>query len=86
MSFDVSVGVQRGAAIDNLEQFAGSRGRVSEGVSRAEHGNNLQIVACRRLSVLANNALRAHHASSHGGVSTNALADILLSFFEMILQ
>ena len=37
------------------------------------------------VSVLANNALRAHHASAHGGVSTNGLSDILLSFFEMIL-
>ena len=37
------------------------------------------------VSVLANNALRAHHASAHGGVSTNGLSDILLIFFEMIL-
>ena len=39
------------------------------------------------VSVLANNPLRAHHASgsAHGGVSTNVLSDILLSFFEMIL-
>ena len=37
------------------------------------------------VSVLANNVLRAHHASAHGGVSTNGLSDILLIFFEMIL-
>ena len=37
------------------------------------------------LSVLANNALRAHHASAHGGVSTNGLSDILLIFKKMIL-
>ena len=30
------------------------------------------------VSVLANNDLRAHHASAHGGVSTNGLSDILL--------
>ena len=29
---------------------------------------------------VANNALRAHHASAHGGVSTNGLADICLIF------
>ena len=37
------------------------------------------------VSVLANNALRAHHASVHGGVSTNGLSAILLIFFKMIL-
>ena len=37
------------------------------------------------VSVLANNALRAHHASAHGGVSTNGLSDIVLICFEMIL-
>ena len=36
------------------------------------------------VSVLANNALRAHHASVHGGVSTNGLSAILLIFWEMI--
>ena len=35
--------------------------------------------------ILANNALRAHHASAHGGLSANVLLDICLSFFEMIL-
>ena len=35
--------------------------------------------------VLANNALRAHHASAHAGVSTNGLPDICLIFFEMIM-
>ena len=35
--------------------------------------------------ILANNALRAHHASVHGGLSANGLSDICLSFFEMIL-
>ena len=35
--------------------------------------------------ILANNALRAHHASAHGGLSANVLSDICLSFFEMIL-
>ena len=34
------------------------------------------------VSVLANNAIRAHHASAHGGVSTNGLADILLVFLK----
>ena len=34
--------------------------------------------------ILANNALRAHHASAHGGLSANGLSDI--SFFEMILS
>ena len=33
------------------------------------------------VSVLANNAIRAHHASAHGGVSTNGLSDMLLIFF-----
>ena len=37
------------------------------------------------VSVLVNNALRAHHASAHDGVSTNGLSDIFLIFFEMIL-
>ena len=37
------------------------------------------------VSVLANNALRAHHASAHGGVSNNGLSDILLIFLKMIL-
>ena len=36
--------------------------------------------------ILANNALRAHHASAHGGLSANGLSDICLSFFEMILS
>ena len=31
-------------------------------------------------------ALQAHHASAHGGVSTNGLSDILLIVFEMILS
>ena len=35
--------------------------------------------------ILANIALRIHHASAHGGLSTNVLSDICLSFFEMIL-
>ena len=35
--------------------------------------------------ILANNALRAHHARAHGGLSANGLSDICLSFFEMIL-
>ena len=35
--------------------------------------------------ILANNALRAHHASAHGGLSANGLSDICLIFFEMIL-
>ena len=35
--------------------------------------------------ILVNNALRAHHASAHGGLSANGLSDICLSFFEMIL-
>ena len=30
------------------------------------------------VSVLANNALQAHHASAHGGVSTNGLSDIYI--------
>ena len=34
------------------------------------------------VSVLANNA---HHASAHGGVSTNDLSDILLILLKMIL-
>ena len=36
--------------------------------------------------ILANNALRAHHASAHGGLSANGLSDICLSFIEMILS
>ena len=31
--------------------------------------------------ILANNALRAHHASAHAGLSANGLSDICLSFF-----
>ena len=31
--------------------------------------------------ILANNALRAHHARAHGGLSANGLSDICLSFF-----
>ena len=31
--------------------------------------------------ILANNALRAHHASAHGGLSANVLSYICLSFF-----
>ena len=31
--------------------------------------------------ILANNALRAHHASAHGGVSTNGLLNICLNVF-----
>ena len=37
------------------------------------------------VSVLANNALRAHHASAHGGVSTNGLSDVLLFLIFFIL-
>ena len=37
------------------------------------------------VQILANNALRAHHASAHGGLSANGLSDICLSFFEMII-
>ena len=32
-------------------------------------------------NILANNALRAHHASAHGGLSANGLSDICLIFF-----
>ena len=35
--------------------------------------------------ILANNSLRAHHASVHGGLSANGLSGISLSFFEMNL-
>ena len=40
--------------------------------------------------ILANNALRAHHASAHGGLSANVLSYIfffihVICFFEMIL-
>ena len=31
--------------------------------------------------ILANNTLREHHASAHGGLSANVLSDICLSFF-----
>ena len=31
--------------------------------------------------ILANNALQAHHASAHGGASTNGLSDIFFFFF-----
>ena len=31
--------------------------------------------------ILANNALRAHHASAHDGLSANGLSDICLIFF-----
>ena len=48
------------------------------------HSSTIYNVICLSVSVLANNALRAHHASAHGGVSTNSLSDILLSFFEII--
>ena len=37
------------------------------------------------VSVLANNALLAHHASAHGGVSTTCLSGIVFICFEMIL-
>ena len=33
------------------------------------------------LYLLSNNALRAYHASAHGGMSTNGLADICLILF-----
>ena len=33
------------------------------------------------VDILANSALRAHHASAHGGVSTNGLSDMCLIFF-----
>ncbi len=36
--------------------------------------------------ILAMNALRAHQANAHGGLSANGLSDICLSFFEMILS
>ena len=39
-----------------------------------------------QLSRISPNALRAHHASAHGGLSANGLSDICLSFFEMILS
>ena len=45
----------------------------------------ITIISTVSVSVLANNALCAHHASAHGGVSTNGLSDIWLIFFEMIL-
>ena len=51
MSFDVSVGVQRGAAIDYLERFAGSR--VSEGVSHAETTKTHTIVTSSPIGVIA---------------------------------
>ena len=35
--------------------------------------------------ILANNALHAHHASAHGGLSANVLSYICLRFFEMII-
>ena len=35
--------------------------------------------------ILANNALRSHHVSAHGGVSTNGLSDICYILFEMII-
>ena len=38
------------------------------------------------IHIMANNALRAHHASAHGGLSANGLSDICLSIFEMILS
>ena len=51
------------------------------------HGGGLltKWLRCRTVSVsvLANNALRAHHASAHGGVSTNGLSDILLIFLKL---
>ena len=33
------------------------------------------------LHILANNAIRAHNASAHGGLSANVLSDICLIFF-----
>ena len=38
------------------------------------------------VAILANNAPRAHHASAHGGVSSNGLSDICLIFFEILLS
>ena len=35
--------------------------------------------------ILANNTIRAHHASAHGGLSANVQSDICLSFFDMLL-
>ena len=43
------------------------------------HHDNIMFFS---VSVLANNALRAHHASAHGGGSTNGLSDILLIFLK----
>ena len=45
--------------------------------------NAMQKVVAISVSVviLANNALRAHHASAHGGVSTNGLLNICLNVF-----
>ena len=44
------------------------------------------VIVSVSVHILANNALRAHHASAHGGLSANGLSDICLSFFEMILS
>ena len=44
-----------------------------------------RLILTVSVGVLANNALRAHYASAHGGVSTNGLPDICLIFLEMII-
>ena len=49
--------------------------------------HDLKAIVSVSVHILVNNALRAHHASAHGGLSANVLSDniICLSFFEMIL-
>ena len=49
---------------------------------RLSYSNNYVSVS---VHILSNNALRAHHASAHGGLSANVLSDICLSLFELIL-
>ena len=45
-------------------------------------GSKLDIEVSVSVHILANNALRVHHASAHGGLSVNGLPDICLSFMK----
>ena len=49
-------------------------------VSARKNGHFGQIYISVSVHILANNALRAHHASVHGGVSANGLSDMFKFF------
>ena len=55
-------------------------------ITQTKFATQTEVTYSVSVHILANNALRAHHASAHGGLSANGLSDICLSFFEMILS